>query len=331
MEKNEKKQVEWYNEPSIITNLLLGVILINILLCQAFAIKNDLSALSILSSILTHNSIYILVFIYFIFLKTKIGKKYFDYLNIFLILIYSLISFTSLLSVLQSFNSASIMSLCIHIFFVLYLIHTFLRGTRLWKEFKLNKSPFNEFTNDGFFYALVFMGVVLLAVNLIMTTSFDGTILSLLDYGFTVLFARYIYLYGVYLDSKKIDNKNEGNFDKYIDAVEEEVKEKIDDIQDFVKETSENVSEKFNEVVDVEKISKAVSDANDKVMDSINEVKEKVEDYVEEKKIDDKIEDVKEKVVESFNDVKEKVEDMVEDSKKTKKRKSRKKNSKDGE
>ena len=31
MEKSEKKQVEWYNEPSTITNLLLGVILVNVL------------------------------------------------------------------------------------------------------------------------------------------------------------------------------------------------------------------------------------------------------------------------------------------------------------
>ena len=51
-------------------------------MCQAFAIKNDLSALSILSSILTHNSIYLCVCLYFIALKTKFGKKYFDYLNV---------------------------------------------------------------------------------------------------------------------------------------------------------------------------------------------------------------------------------------------------------
>ena len=83
MEKNEKK-VEWYNEPSMVTSILIGLIVVIILLSQSFAIKNELSAMSILSSILSHNSVYLLVCVYFIFLKTKLGKKYFNYLNIFL-------------------------------------------------------------------------------------------------------------------------------------------------------------------------------------------------------------------------------------------------------
>ena len=40
MVKNEKKQVEWYNEPSAITNVILGLIIVIILLSQSFAIKN---------------------------------------------------------------------------------------------------------------------------------------------------------------------------------------------------------------------------------------------------------------------------------------------------
>ena len=47
------------------------------------------------------------------------------------------------------------------------------------------------------------LGVILLAINLIMTTSFHGTVLSLLDCSFTYLFARYIYLYKKYEDSKR--------------------------------------------------------------------------------------------------------------------------------
>lgn len=323
MEKNEKK-IEWYNEPSKLTSFLIGLIVIIILLSQSFAIKNELSATSILSSILSHNSVYLLVCIYFILLKTKFGKKYFNYLSIFLMLIYLLTSFTSLLTVLQSFNLASIMSLCIHLFIVLYLVHTFFRGTRIWKDFKLSKSPFNEFSNDGYFYTVVILSVILLAVNLIMTTSFDGTVLALLDCLFTILFVRYIYLYWRYLDEKKIDCKNTGNFDKVVDKVEDEVKEAVEEVKDIVENTSEVISEKFDDVVDVEKISEVFNEATDKIAEFGNGIKEKVEDIVD----DNKIDDVKDAVEEKVDDIKENIEEIV---RKKKKRRKKKNNSEKGD
>ena len=165
MDKSVKKRVEWYNDASTITTGLIGLIIITILLSQSFAIKNGLSAVDILSSILTHNSIYLCVCLYFIALKTKFGKKYFDHLNVVLILFYLFTTFTSFLTVFQSFNLDSLMSLFIHEFIVLYLVHTFFRGTRIWKEFKLSKSPFNEFSNEGYFYTVIILGVILLAIN----------------------------------------------------------------------------------------------------------------------------------------------------------------------
>ena len=290
VEKNEKK-VEWYNEPSMVTSILIGLIVVIILLSQSFAIKNELSAMSILSSILSHNSVYLLVCVYFIFLKTKLGKKYFNYLNIFLILIYLLTSFTSLLTVFQSFNLVSIISLCIHLFIVLYLVHTFFRGTRIWKDFKLNKSPFNEFTNEGYFYTIVILAVILLAVNLIMTTSFDGTVLALLDCSFNVLFARYIYLYWNFLDYKKIDIKNSGNFDKVVDKVEDEVKEAVDDVKKVVHNTSEVISDKFDDVIDVEKLSDMVVETNDKIIEFADNIKDRVDDIIDIKNDDNTLSD----------------------------------------
>ena len=309
MDKSVKKRVEWYNDASTITTGLIGLIIITILLSQSFAIKNGLSAVDILSSILTHNSIYLCVCLYFIALKTKFGKKYFDYLNVILILFYLFTSFTSFLTVFQSFNLDSLMSLFIHVFIVLYLVHTFFRGTRIWKEFKLCKSPFNEFSNEGYFYTVVILGVILLAINLIMTTSFHGTVLSLLDCCFTYLFARYIYLYWQYLDLKKIDCKNTGNFDKITDTIVEEVKEKVED----VKEVMDKVSDKFEEPV--EKLSAAVNKVEEKVEEFTEEVKEKVDEL----KIDEKIDKVKDSVEEFIVDLgldddiekaKEKVEDV---------------------
>lgn len=318
MVKKEKKQVEWYNNPSIVTDSILGLIVVIILLSQSFAIKNDLSTASILSSILSHNSIYLLVCIYFIFLKTNFGKKYFNFLNVFLMLIYLLTSLISLLTVLQSINLSSIMSLFIHLFIVLYLVHTFFRGTRIWRDCKLNKSPFNEFTNDGYFYVVVILGVILLAVNLIMTTSFDGTVLALLDCLFTILFARYIYLYWQYLDDKKIDCKNSGNFDKVVNKVEDEVRETVSDVKDLIIDTSNIISDKFNDVIDSDKVSKAFNDATDKVSEFGDSVKDKVEELVIDKKNDEKVDNVKEKVVEFGKNVKEKIEELELDEKKSK-------------
>lgn len=316
MDKSVKKRVEWYNDASTITTGLIGLIIITILLSQSFAIKNGLSAVDILSSILTHNSIYLCVCLYFIALKTKFGKKYFDHLNLILILFYLFTTFTSFLTVFQSFNLNSLMSLFIHVFIVLYLVHTFFRGTRIWKEFKLSKSPFNEFSNEGYFYTVVILGVILLAINLIMTTSFHGTVLSLLDCSFTYLFARYIYLYWQYLDLKKIDSKNTGNFDKITDTVVEEVKETLDE----VKEVMDKVSDKFEEPV--EKLSEAVNKVEDKVEDFTDNVKESVEEFMSDmgfeetkEKIEDKVEEVKESVEEKVDDIKEVIEEKVTDVK----------------
>ena len=218
------------------------------------------------------------------------------------------------------------MSLCIHLFIVLYLVHTFFRGTRIWKDYKLNKSPFNEFTNDSYFYVVVILGVILLAVNLIMTTSFDGTILALLDCSFTILFARYIYLYWQYLDEKKIDIKKSGNFNKVVDKVDDEVKEKFDEVKDFINNTSDKISDKIDDVIDAEKISKAFNEATDKVAEIGNSVKKEVEELiVENREIDEKfdkeVNKMKEKVVEFGKNVKENVEELDSDDKKIKNKK----------
>ena len=76
----EKKQIEieWYDNPLIVTNIIIGLIAIIIILSQSFAINNNLSTQAILRSIINHNSIYLIVLVYFVALKTNIGKKYFD-------------------------------------------------------------------------------------------------------------------------------------------------------------------------------------------------------------------------------------------------------------
>lgn len=309
MSAKVKNQIEWYNNPNTITSFIIGLIGLIIILSQSFAINNNLSAINILGSILNHNSIYLLVFGYFVLLKTNIGKKYFDFLNIFLILIYGLEAVASLLTIFQSFTLAMLLSLAINFILVIYLIHSFLRNTRVWKSAELSKSPFNEISNDNYFYSILFISITLLAVNLISTTSLDGTILTLMDTGYIILFARYIFLYRKYLDDKNINSNNEGSFDKYSEIIKSE-------INDFVEE--KKLDKKLEATKD--KIEDVTSNIKEKVID----IKEEVEEKLQETELDEKLDKAKEKVTDVVSDLKEEIEDTVKKIKKQKKSEKKK-------
>lgn len=246
--EEKKNDIDWYDNPSIITWLIILIISIIILSSQSFSINSDINALRMFQDILNHNITYMIALVYFILLKTKFGKKYFDYINLVMIVVFFIIFVTSILTVFQSFNLATLLSLGIHTLILVYFFHIFLRGTRFWKEFSLGKSPFNELSNEWFFYAIVIIEVILFAVNLISTATFNGTVLATFDCIYIILFARYIYLYGVYLDFKKINVKNSGNFDKYREKASEainDVSEKVSDtIDDIV--VDKNLDEKEN-------------------------------------------------------------------------------------
>lgn len=254
--EEKKKELEWYDNPTLITNLIIGLIALIIILSQSFAINNNLSTASMLRNILNHNSTYLIVLVYFVFLKTKFGKKYFDFLNLFLILLYFITFVTSILTVFQSFGLSTLLALALHALLFVYLFHTFLRGTRFWKEFSLEKSPFNELTNDWYFYAIVIVSISTLAVQLISVSSFDGTVLAVFDWIYALLFARYIYLYFDFLDRKKKNAHNSGNFDEY----KEKAVQFTQNIKDKVQDVCENfdMEEKINDVK--EKLSDVVSD-----------------------------------------------------------------------
>lgn len=235
--EEKKNNAEWYDNPSIITWLIILIISIIILSSQSFSINSDINALRMFQDILNHNITYMIALVYFISLKTKFGKKYFDYTNLVMIVVFFIIFVTSILTVFQSFNLATLLSLAIHTLILIYFFHVFMRGTRFWKEFSLGKSPFNELSNEWFFYAIVIIEIILFAVNLISTATFNGTVLATFDCIYIILFARYIYLYGVYLDFKKINVKNSGNFDKY----REKANEVIDDVSEKVSDTIDEI------------------------------------------------------------------------------------------
>lgn len=248
MNLEEKKDNElWYDNPSIVTWLIILIISIIILSSQSFSINSNVDTLRMFQDVLNHNITYMIALVYFVSLKTKFGKKYFDYINLVMIVVFFILFVTSVLTVFQSFNLATLLSLAIHTLLVVYFFHVFMRGTRFWKEFSLDKSPFNELSNEWFFWALVIIEVVLFSVNLITTATFNGTVLATFDCIYIILFSRYIYLYGVYLDSKKINVKNTGNFDEYREKVSEVVSDLGKKSEAIVEDMTSKDDEKSND------------------------------------------------------------------------------------
>lgn len=241
MENKKNNDLWWFDNPNFVTNIIIGLIIIIIILSQSFAINNNLSTNMIFRSIINHNIIYLISLVYFVLLKTHIGKKYFNFLNVFLALLYLVTSITALLTVFQSFSLTSLVNLAMHLVILIYIVHTFFRNTRVWGDFNLEKSPFSEINNDTYLYIIVVLSVILLAINLIFTTSVDGTFLSILDTVYIIFFARYIYLYGVFLEKKYNINTSKDIISDIVDDISDKASLAIDEIKDKTKEVLDDV------------------------------------------------------------------------------------------
>lgn len=206
-----EKECEWYDNPNFLTSLILGIVVVIIILSQAFAVKNNIGTFNILRSLFNHNSTYIIALVYFCLIKLKIGKKYFNYINVFYIFMYFLIVLASFLTIFQSLSIFSLATLILNLILLLFMIYTFLSSSRYWKDFNLCQIPFDEVSNEWYFYSICILSFVALLANLIGTINFDGAVLSIFDAVYTILFGRYIYLYKEYEDHKKslgdIDHK----------------------------------------------------------------------------------------------------------------------------
>lgn len=198
---NKDNKVIWYDRPKTIIISLIVLGLLILIISQSFVINSDISGFKMFGNVLNHNITYMLVLIYSVFLLTKFGKKYFDYINIFLIILYLIIFITSIFTVFQSFSLVTLVSLAIHFILFIYMFHSLLRRTRYWDDLNISKSPFNELNNEWYFNCIVVLEVVLMAINFITLPTFDGIVLSFLDCVFNILFVRYIFLYRNYAES----------------------------------------------------------------------------------------------------------------------------------
>ena len=202
--------------------------------------------------------------------------------------------FTSVLTLVQTFSLNTVLNFVLNFLFIIYLIHTLFRDSRVWEEFQLTYSPFNELTNEWLYNSIVIVSVFVLAVDLISTVVFSGVVISFLDFVYHILFGRYIFLYREYLDKKKLDYHNKGNFDE--------------------------VRARVNIVLDKTEI-------DDVIVDGVKDVKDKVDTIVEEYEIHEKIDAVKDKIQTTSNDVKKQVHSFLTeevDPKKKKKKVSKK-------
>lgn len=210
MEKITKEK-EWYDNANFVTTIIIGLIFIIIIMSQAFAVRNNIGVVNTVRSLFNHNTIYVIALIYFLLIKTNVGKKYFNIINIIYIALYLLLLLASFLTIFQSFGITSLASLLLNMIMLFYMVYTFLYDTRLWNDFKLNLIPFDEIKNEWYFNSICTLSILVLIVNLIGASNFEGVVLSLFDTIYTCLFARYIYLYKEYENNKKkVVNKKGG-------------------------------------------------------------------------------------------------------------------------
>lgn len=196
------KLKEWYDNADLITSIIISIIIVLIILSQSFAVQNQIGAVNMLRSLLNHNATYLLALVYFILIKCDVGKRNFNILNIIFIAFNLLNTIASLFTIFQSFTVGSILGFCLNFIIFIYMVYTFLRDTRLWKDFRLNLIPFDEVENEWYFYGISGLSIFILFINLINSWDLYSVIISILGTLYTLLFARYIYLYKDYEDKK---------------------------------------------------------------------------------------------------------------------------------
>ena len=241
-----RQEKDFFDSPNMITFIITGLLVVLIILSQSFAIQSHLGASDIFRSIINHNSIYLVSLFYFILIKVKFGKRYFDYLNVVMFVFYLLTTFASLFTIFQSFGFDSILNLSFNVLVTLYFGYSFFTNTVVGRDLKLSNSPLAEIKNDQYYYLLMGIIGVSLIVSLISASSFENVVVYLLEAIYKLLFVRYIYLYKEYIDHKELDS---------------DVEEKVKDNKDTVKEEK---SEAVKKVRKTRKIKKDDVDKEDK-------------------------------------------------------------------
>ena len=206
---NKSSEKDFFDSPSMITYILIGLLVVLIILSQSFAIQSHMEAGDIFRSIINHNSIYLVSLIYFILIRVKFGKKYFDYLNVIMFIFYLLTTFASLFTIFQSFGFDSILNLAFNVLITLYFGYSFFTSTVIGKDLRLSDSPLSEINNGQYYYLLIGIIAISLIVSLVSVNSFEDVVVHLLEAIYKFMFVRYVYLYKEYIERKELEASKE--------------------------------------------------------------------------------------------------------------------------
>ena len=206
---NKSSEKDFFDSPSMITYILIGLLVVLIILSQSFAIQSHMEAGDIFRSIINHNSIYLVSLIYFILIRVKFGKKYFDYLNVVMFVFYLLTTFASLFTIFQSFGFDSILNLAFNVLITLYFGYSFFTSTVIGKDLRLSDSPLAEINNGQYYYLLIGIIAISLIVSLVSVNSFEDVVVYLLEAIYQFMFVRYVYLYKEYIERKELEASKE--------------------------------------------------------------------------------------------------------------------------
>ncbi len=205
---NKNKEKDFFDSPSMITYILIGLLVVLIILSQSFAIQSHMGVGDVFRSIINHNSIYLVSLIYFILIRVKFGKKYFDYLNVVMFVFYLLTTFASLFTIFQSFGFDSLLNLAFNVLITLYFGYSFFTRTVIGRDLKLSDSPLSEINNGQYYYLLIGIIAISLIVSLVSVNSFEDVVVYLLEALYQFMFVRYIYLYKEYVERKEYETLN---------------------------------------------------------------------------------------------------------------------------
>jgi len=198
-----EKEKDWYDEPDVLTTVLLSVIGLILILSQTHAIRNHLGLFEMIKSLINYSSVYIFFLAYFSLLKTKIGKKYFNLLNLILAIMYAILFIGSFFSFIQFFKLETLVVFLQTGAIFIYLVKVLLEETSLYKRLGLTRIPFDKINNDAYFYGVSLLVILNMTVTLFDTKVFYSVVLVVLETLFLIGFARYLYLYQAYKNEKK--------------------------------------------------------------------------------------------------------------------------------
>ena len=153
--RKDNIEKEWYDDPSLITTILIGLIIIILIMSQSYAIRNHYGFLYVIRALLNSSSVYLMYLIYLIFLKTKVGKKYFNMMNLLASFVFILLVLASVLTVIQFPSIGSMINAVQSMILTVYFTYVFLEDSKIYEQLGLKKLQFSTVKNEQYFYILL--------------------------------------------------------------------------------------------------------------------------------------------------------------------------------